>query len=34
MDKQIASRLRADLFLPHAPRAYDFGERDDMLLPI
>jgi clorobiocin biosynthesis protein CloN6 len=31
MDQQIASRLRADLFLPHAPSVYDFRERDDML---
>ncbi len=31
MDQQIAPRLRADLFLPHAPSVYDFRERDDML---
>jgi clorobiocin biosynthesis protein CloN6 len=26
MDQQIASRLRADLFLLHAPSVYDFRE--------
>ena len=31
MDQQIASRLRADLFLLHARSVYDFRERDDML---
>lgn len=31
MDQQIASRLRADLFLLHAPSVYDFRARDDML---
>ena len=31
MDQQIAPRLGADLFLLHAPSAYDFRERDDML---
>lgn len=30
-DQQTAPRLRADLFLPHAPSVYDFRERDDML---
>ena len=31
MDQQIASRLRADLFLLHAPSVYDFRVRDDVL---
>lgn len=31
MDEQISSRLKADLFLLHAPSVYDFRERDDML---
>ena len=31
MDRQITSRLEADLFLLHAPSVYDFRERDDML---
>jgi clorobiocin/coumermycin A biosynthesis protein CloN6/CouN6 len=31
MDQQLASRLRADLFLGHAPGVDDFRERDDML---
>lgn len=31
MDQHISSRLRADLFLLHAPSVYDFRERDDML---
>ena len=31
MDQQIASRLRADLFLRHAPGVDDSRERDDML---
>jgi hypothetical protein len=31
MDQQMASQLRADLFLPHAPSVYDFRERDHML---
>ncbi len=31
MDQQMASRLRADLFLRHAPGVYDFRERDDTL---
>ncbi len=31
MDRQIAARLEADLFLLHAPSVYDFRERDDML---
>src|SRR6202161_54133 len=31
MDQPITSRLEADLFLLHAPSAYDFRERDDML---
>ena len=31
MDQQIASRLRADPFLLHAPSVYDFRERDGML---
>ncbi len=31
MDQQTTSRLRADLFLLHAPSVYDFRERDDML---
>jgi clorobiocin biosynthesis protein CloN6 len=30
MDQQIASRLRADLFLLHAPGVHDFRERDDV----
>jgi clorobiocin biosynthesis protein CloN6 len=32
MNQQTASRLRADLFLPHASSVYDFRERDDVLL--
>ena len=31
MDQQTAPRLRADLFLLHAPSVCDFRERDDML---
>jgi clorobiocin biosynthesis protein CloN6 len=31
MDEQTSSRLKADLFLLHAPSVYDFRERDDML---
>src|ERR1700753_1895426 len=31
MDQQMASRLKADLFLLHGPSVYDFRERDDML---
>jgi clorobiocin/coumermycin A biosynthesis protein CloN6/CouN6 len=31
MDEEIPSRLKADLFLLHAPSVYDFRERDDML---
>ena len=31
MNQQIASRLGTDLFLLHAPSAYNFCERDDML---
>ena len=31
MDQRTASRLRADLFLLHAPSVYDFRKRDDML---
>jgi clorobiocin/coumermycin A biosynthesis protein CloN6/CouN6 len=31
MDRQITSRLEADLFLLHAPSVYDFRERDDLL---
>ena len=30
MDQQIASRLRADRFLLHAPSVHDFRERDDV----
>jgi clorobiocin biosynthesis protein CloN6 len=31
MGQQIASTLRADMFLLHAPSVYDFRERDDVL---
>jgi clorobiocin biosynthesis protein CloN6 len=31
MDQQATSRLKADLFLLHAPSVYDFRDRDDML---
>ena len=31
MDQQIASRLRAELFMLHAPSVYNFRERDDLL---
>ena len=31
MDQQIALRLKADLFLLHAPSAYGFREHDDMV---
>jgi hypothetical protein len=31
MDQQIASRLRADQFLLHAPSVHDFRERDGAL---